>query len=520
MAGRRKKVLDIREMVRRLRMGQSTREITRELRCARKTVRKYRKIALSKGWLRQKELPTSKEIGHCLAERCAPVLPAALSSVEPYREKVLRLWGDGVEMMAIYEILREENQYRGSYSSVRRFIRRLAPKTPEAFVRVEVRPGEEAQADFGYAGKRIDPMTHELRKAWVFVMTLSHSRHQYAELVFDQKVETWLALHVRAFEFFGGVPRKCRVDNLKAAITRACFHDPEVQRAYRELAEHYDFTITPCRVRTPRHKGKVEKGGVHYVKRNALAGRTFRDIHEGNEYLKKWCLGRAGLRDHGTTHEAPLARFERAERQALLALPETRYELAVFKEVTLHPDCHVVFDKAYYSAPHRRIGKKHLVRATRERVEIYYQHERVATHRRARYPGERISNYLHYPPEKVAGAMATPVRVKEQARRIGEATLQLVEEMLGDKPVDRLRGAMGVVRLAKKYGPTRLEAACRRALVFGQAAYKTVSSILRQNLENTPLPPEISSTGPVPKRAAFARPVTQIAAHLWRKTWN
>ena len=366
--------------------------------------------------------------------------------------------------------------------------------------------------DFGSVGLLYDPTEQQQRKAWVFVMTLSFSRHQYAEIVFDQKVETWIALHVRAFEWFGGVPGRIVPDNLKAAVVKACFHDPQVQRSYRELAEHYDFTIAPCRPRTPQHKGKVESG-VRYVKRNALAGRGFANVHAANEYLRKWIMGTAGTRDHGTTHEAPLLRFE-VEREALRALPETRYEVVVWKEVRLHPDCHVVFEKAYYSAPSRLIRQKLLLRATAERVEIYHQHERVATHSRARYPGQRVLNILHYPPTKLAGFMAAPVRAKEQARSVGEATAQLVETMLEDKPVDRLRGAMGVVNLGKRYGPARLEAACRRALVFGEASYRSVETILRKGLETTPLPPEAVARGPVPKTAMYARPIREIGTGL------
>ncbi|HMI39010.1 MAG TPA: hypothetical protein VK500_03825, partial [Nitrospiraceae bacterium] len=125
--------------------------------------------------------------------------------------------------------------------------------------------------------------------------------------------------------------------------------------------------------------------------------------------------------------------------------------------------------------------------------------------------GERVSNYVHYPDWKLAGFLATPVRLREQARTVGDAAFELVERMLSDKPVDRLRAAQGVLGLSRRYGPARLEAACRRALVFGEASYRTVSTILKKGLETTPLPPEAASRGPVPKTAAFARPIREIA---------
>lgn len=517
MAGRRMDVMDVREIVRRLRMKQRVKEIARDLGVARQTVKKYRKIALEQGWLAGPEMPTAAHVAAATEAGPGPLLTGPPSGVQPHHQKIMKLHGEGVSATVIHRLLSEQDGFRGSYTCVQRYVARHGAAVPEGFVRVEVPPGAEAQVDFGYVGLYLDPATGQMRKTWAFVMTLSHSRHQYAELVFDQSVATWLSCHVRAFEWFAGVPAKVVIDNLKAAVTRACFHDPQVQRSYRELAEHYGFTISPCRIKTPQHKGKVESG-VKYVKRNALAGRTFKDIHEANAHLRQWILAVAGLRDHGTIHEAPLARFEQVEKAALGALPAARYELAVFKIVKLHPDCHVVFEQAYYSAPHRLIGQTLWLRATAERVEIYWNHERVASHGRARRAGERVSTILHYPPTKLAGLLVTPERLREQARQIGPVTGKLVEEMLADHPVDRLRGAQGILRLADQYGSVRLEAACARALVFGQVAYRSVASILKQGLESTPLPAEAFPAGPVPKRAAFARPASEIAARLARRS--
>jgi len=155
-------------------------------------------------------------------------------------------------------------------------------------------------------------------------MTLSWSRHQYVEFVFDQEVATWLRCHRHAFEYFGGVPGRMVVDNLKAAIVRVAFHDPVVQRAYRECAEHYGFLIAPCRPATPQHKGKVEQGGGHYLKRNFLAGRTLPARPAANALVLTWCRETAGQRIHDTTKERPLERFEQVERAALQPLPHAR----------------------------------------------------------------------------------------------------------------------------------------------------------------------------------------------------
>jgi len=293
--------------------------------------------------------------------------------------------------------------------------------------------------DFGYAGYLVDPHTELPRKAWFAVFTLSWSRHQYVEFVFDQTVATWLLLHQHAFEFFGGVPQRVVLDNLKAAILRACWHDPAVQRSYRDCAEHYGFLIAPCRPRTPEHKGKVESG-VHYVARNFLAGRPMSTIIAANRDALTWVMETAGQRYHGTTKEQPLARFE-VEKSALLPLPTAPYDLLVWKEATLHRDCHLVFENAYYSAPHRLIGQKLWVCGGLQAVRIYAHHTLVATHSRARSAGERLTHPDHLPPQKAATLRLTRERCKEEAAAIGPATLQVVSHLLDDRPVDRLPAA-------------------------------------------------------------------------------
>ncbi|MFN8468275.1 MAG: IS21 family transposase [Caldilineaceae bacterium] len=161
----------------------------------------------------------------------------------------------GVEIAAIWARLQEQG-YTGGYHPVYRLVRKLAPTQPEVFVRVERKPGEEAQVDFGYVGYLLDAASGRRRKAWAFVMTLSWSRHMYVEFVFDQTVATWLRLHRNALAFFSGVPQRIVIDNLKAGIVTACFDDPQVQHAYGECAEHYGFRVAPCRPATQNTKAK------------------------------------------------------------------------------------------------------------------------------------------------------------------------------------------------------------------------------------------------------------------------
>ena len=191
-------------------------------------------------------------------------------------------------------------------------------------------------------------------------------------------------------EVFDGVPERVRIDNLKAAIVRACLEEPQAQLAYRECAEHYDFLITPCLPRQPKHKGKVEQGGVHYVKRNFLGGRKPTTITQANRDVCRWVETTAGLRIHGTTKEKPLERFE-TERAALRPLPGVPYDLAIWKQAKLHRDCYVVFEQSYYSAPFRLVGQPLWVRGGTQSVQIYTSdYQLVATHTRALKPGQRL----------------------------------------------------------------------------------------------------------------------------------
>jgi transposase len=498
--------LDVRELLRRIRSGEADRAVSRALKVARKTVSRYREWAAREGYL-EGPLPPAGDLDSKLKEmvpKCP--LPRQPFKAAEFHGQIDAWLKAGVSPRAMYDRLKEDGKFAGSYSSVYRYVKTLKVETPDGFVRIEVDPGEEAQVDFGSGGEQVDPETGEVKRSWVFVMTLSHSRHQYARLVFDQKVSTWLACHREAFDHFGGVPRKIVIDNLKAAIVKALFYDPVVQRSYREFAEHYGFLISPCRPRTAWHKGKVESG-VKYVKRNFLAGRTFRDIVEANEKLLGWVMNVAGTRLHGTTRERPLARFEAAERAALLPLPHSPYDMGIWKQATLHPDCHVVVDYAYYSAPHRLIGEALWVRTNGRDVVIFHDYERIATHRWGS-PGTRRTNPDHYPPEKAAFLMKTPQYCQKQAASIGPATVEMVNRLLGERPLDRLRTVQAILRLAEKHTAPRLEAAARRALAFDDIALRTVKRILDEGLEALPLPG--AELDLFPRSFTFARPGSDI----------
>jgi len=505
---RKKDTLQIRHLLLHLRAHHSERQIRQETGLARDTIRRYKRWAKQQHLLSCETLPDNAQLQSLLDSTLPPLLPPQNRSlVEPYADLVATLRRQDVEMAALYQRLKERG-YTGSYSAVWRFVQKTEANTPDVTLRVETPPGYEAQVDFGEVATFLDPATGQARKTYVFVMTLAYSRHLYAELVFDQKAITWLAAHTRALTYFGGVPKRIVIDNLKAGVQKAVWEDPQINRSYAELAEHYGFLIVPCRPATPEHKGKVESG-VHFVKRNFLAGREPADILTGNRDLLAWCQ-QVGQRIHGTTKKQPLALFTAAEKAALLPLPPVAYDLGVYKQVKLHRDCHVVFEGSYYSAPFRLVGQTLWVRAGLASVRLVNQgHHVVATHERAKEPGERHTHPEHLPPEKACALPRSPHSLKNSAQQIGPQTLTLVEALLSDPVVDKTASAQRLLRLADKHSSARLEAACERALLFADPRYTTVRDILAQGLEAGP--PTLPQAPPA---TTFARTARELFAQF------
>jgi transposase len=515
MSERRLKLMDIREMIRHIREERSDRQIGKDLGVDRRTVKRYRGWAQEQGLL-EGELPDHQSLLKLLDETLPEKKPPQNSSTAgPYRARIEKLLKEKVKVTAIYDRLKEQG-YSGSYASVLRLARQIDPKPVEAYTRKECEPGEEAEIYFGYVGKMRDALG-DLRKTWAFVMVLAWSRYAYVEFVFDQKVETWLRCHRNALAFFGGVPHRLVIDNLKSGITQAIWDDPHVQIAYRECAEHYGFLILPCRPATPEHKGKVE-GGVSYVQGRFMGGKGVLDLSQANRDVRKWCQEEAGMRVHGTTKEQPRRRFEAVERGRLKALPEAPYDIAIWKKAKLHRDCHIVFAGSYYSAPFRLVGQTLWVCAGTHQVRLFTEkHELVATHERAIRPGTRQTHRDHYPAEKLPGWERTRESCLAQASELGPAVQEVVSQMLADPVLDRVHQAGRLLRLSEKYGCQRLESACQRALDYADPAYKTVKGILKQNLdrESQPIPIQI------PAAHTFSRPADELVGALAEVgSWN
>ena len=480
MANRRFEMYEYRQVLVRMRQGQSDRMISRARLMGRDKAQQVRAIADARGWLDPVQaLPDDSALAEVFARAREAATPSVL---EPYREQIEAWCREGIQGTTIHRLLRRRFEFRGSYSAVRRFLSKLDPGPAGRTIRLSFEPGEAVQVDFGSGPKLPDPVSGELTPTWFFVMTLCWSRHHYAEIVWDQKIPTWLACHQHGFRFFGGVPRKVILDNPKCAITRACTRDPEIQRSYAELAEAYDVQLAPCPPRQPQLKGRVE-AGVKYVKGAFLPGREFRDIEDANQQLEAWILEEAGQRVHGTTRERPLTRFAETEKALLKPLPERVFEPAEWKRLLVHRDGHVRLDKSFYSVPYIWIGTRLWVRATATMVQVFHGHELVASHVRRQRQGETATVPDHLPPEAQAFLRQTPDWCRDEAATVGPACRAVVDQLFADRVVDRLKSAQGLLRLRSGYGPQRLESACRRALCFDSLEYRTVKTILSNGLD-------------------------------------
>jgi transposase len=376
----------------------------------------------------------------------------------------------------------QEYGFKGSYSSLLRYINKNKEQRAAPVYRIETKPGEYAQVDFGYIGRIYDPASGKKVKAWVFVLVLCFSRHAYYEIVKNQDVQTWCACHIHAFEYFLGVPSVIIPDNLKSGILKASFTDPLINRSYGDLADHYGFQVDPCLPGTPEHKGKVESG-VKYVKNNFLPFRRFRDFHDANRQLREWNETVASIRIHGTTREQPIELFHGYEKCALHTVTAERFEIPVYKRLKVYRDIHIQCDYAYYSVPYELRGTYVIARKTAHQVTIYaHEIDLVAVHTVVP-PGKRQTHMDHYPPDENNYMKNDTQYCLQKANAIGEYTFAVVKELLHGGPIRNLRSAQNIIRMVKKYTYTRVEAACERAVFFNNYSYASIKRILEKKLD-------------------------------------
>jgi transposase len=417
----------------------------------------------------------------------APSLRGRPSQCAPLREQILAKLDQQLSAQRIWQDLRAEHGFTASYDSVKRFLRSLGATTPLPFRRLESAPGEEAQVDFGSGAPVLMP-DGKRRKTNVFRIVLSHSRKAYSEATFTQTTEDFFRCLENAFAHFGGVPKTLVIDNLKAAVARPDWFDPELTPKVQSFCRHYGTVILPTKPYMPRHKGKVESG-VKYVKNNALKARTFTSLEEENRCLADWERTVADTRIHGTTKRQVKLLFETAERAALLPLPRERF--ACFQEAKrrVHRDGHVEVAKAYYSAPPEYLGREVWVRWDARLVRIFNgRFEQIAVH--VRHEQGRFSTQVqHIAREKISGLEHGVKYLLSKVSLVGSQTQQWAEAMVNARGVEGTRVLQGLLSLTKKHPCEALEKACEIAHSHGCWRLRTIRQLVgREAARQEPLP--------------------------------
>jgi len=402
-----------------------------------------------------------------------------LSAAWPWREAILQKLGQGLCAQRIYQdLLDPQHGYGGSYHSVRRLVQKLWAAHDPPVRRMECAPGEEAQVDFG-KGAPIVGADGKRKSSWVFRIVLSHSRKGYSEAVMRQGTDEFLRCLENAFIRFDGVSKTLVIDNLRAAVMKADWFDPELCPKARSFAEHYGIAILPTKPRTPRHKGKIENG-VKYVKNNALKGLTFGSLAEQNRHLDEWEKAVADTRIHGTTRQQVIKRFLEAEKPALRSLPPGRFELFSEALRTVHRDGHVQVKGAYYSVPPEYLGQDLWARWDGRLVRLFDSKMRpVAVH--AQQPAGRFSTHdAHLMAEKISGIERGSDWLLSQVEGIGPQAKTWAEAMLQARGIEGVRVLMGLLSLKNKWQRSEIERACAVASGHGAWHLRSLRQLIQQ----------------------------------------
>jgi transposase len=348
--------------------------------------------------------------------------------------------------------------------------------------------GEKCFVD--YAGKKptiIDTTTGEVITVELFVAVLGASNYTYAEATRTQQVPDWIASHQRAFQFFGGVTRAVVPDQLKSGVTRACRYEPGVQRTYEEFAQHYGTVILPARPAKPRDKAKTEVG-VQIVERWILARlrhETFFSLAALNTRIAE-LLADVNARPMRLYRASRRELFARLDQPALRPLPAEPFIYGEWKiHARVNIDYHIELHGHYYSVPYPLVHEHVDARLTASTVEIFHHGQRVAAHVRSYVRGRHTTDPAHMPKAHQRHLEWTPSRLTTWARTIGPQTAALVQAILADRPHPEqgYRSCLGLLRLVKRYGEVRLEAACARAVTVGARSYRHVDSMLKHGLD-------------------------------------
>jgi transposase len=483
-----RKTREILRLLWHLRLG--VRQTARSCQTGHATVVEYRQRAEEAGldWVQVKamdEVSLERQL-------FPPPATAATRPLPEWSEIHLELKKPGVTLQLLwdeYKAAHPEDGYQ--YSRFCQLYRQWRGRL-DLSMRQQHKAGEKLFVD--YCGQTVpitDPSTGETREAQIFVAVLGASNYTYAEATRSQQLPDWIGSHVRTFEFLEGVTGLLIPDNLKSGVEKPCRYEPDLNRTYQDLATHYSTAVIPARVRKPKDKAKVEVG-VQIVERWILAclrHRQFFSLNELNEAIRE-LLERLNNRPFRKLPGSRRSQFEALDRPALKPLPSASFEYADWAKARVGPDYHVEVDGHFYSVPYQLVRQELEVRFTVQTVEFLYRGQRVACHVRSYIRGQCTTSPEHQPAQHRHHAEWTPQKLVKWAHETGPATAEVVAEILISRPHPQqgFHSCLGLRKLARHYGPDRLEAACRRALAIRGLSYKSLCSILKNGLDRQALP--------------------------------
>ncbi len=482
--------------------GWSQRRIARELGIDRETVARYRRLARQVAEPNPAIPPPGSELIEGpnpaivppgpevtpppispLAEPSKPAIspagskPGRVSRCEPFESFIKAGLDAGLSAQRIYQDLVSEQQFAGSYDSVKRFVRQLQQAHPLPFRRLETEPGQEAQVDFGQGAWVVQDGRR--RRPHVLRLVLSHSRKGYTEAFWRQTTENFIRGIENAFRHWGGVVPILVIDNLRAAVKKVDWFEPELNPKVIAFCEHYGTVILPTKPAMPRHKGKVE-AGVKYVQDNALAGKQFDGLGAQNVHLAHWEETVADTRIHGTTRQQVRTHFLTVEKPKLLPLPAGLFP--VFSEAPrkVHRDGYVEVDKAYYSVPPEYVRRGVWARWDVKMVRLFNDRmEAIAVHVRQE-PGKFKTDPAHIHDHKRTLIERGAEWILDRCRLLGRGAGTRAESLYQQRGPESLRVLQGLLALAEKHPAPQLDQACQLALTHEAWHLRDLRELLAQ----------------------------------------
>ncbi len=483
--------------------GRSQREIARACGIAQPTVLEYLRRAEKAGigWPLPGGLSETELEARLFPPPLASSLPRPAPDCRYIYDELRKHQKFNLTLNQLWLEYREQHSEDGyGYTQYCDYYRR-SRKKHDYVMSQEHRAGEKLFVDYGEGLSIVDPKTGELIPTHIFVATWGASNYTYAEASLTQKLPAWIGSHVRAFEYFNCVPRAVVPDNLKSAVRKPCFYEPELNPTYAEMAGHYGTAVLPARVRKPRDKAKVENG-VLISKRWILAvlrKRVFFSLAELNAAIRE-LLEALNDRKMRKLKKSRREVFEALDLPAAKRLPERPYQFAEWLGPRVNINYHMEVDGHHYSVPFQLIHEKLDARLTAHTLEAFFKGKRVAAHVRSYVKGGYTTLKEHMPSEHQKFAEWTPSRMVAWARKSGPFTAKLVEQIIERKafPEQGYKACLGIIRLGERYTQSRLEAAARRALRYDTVSWRSLSSILANGLDKREEPDCDASQGVLP----------------------